>query len=76
MKKENNQNDKNKWQNILTGLIILIAITFIIITIIYTLNTPKKEDDKTISYTELIKQIADGNIEKVEMTTGKSYSKK
>ncbi len=75
MKKENNQNDKNKWQNILTGLIILIAITFIIITIIYTLNTPKKEDDKTISYTELIKQIADGNIEKVEMTTGSTSVK-
>lgn len=75
MKKENNQNDKNKWQNLLTGLIILIAITFIIITIIYTLNTPKKEDDKTISYTELIKQIADGNIEKVEMTTGSTSVK-
>ena len=75
MKKENNQNDKNKWQNILTGLIILIAITFIIITIIYTLNTPKKEDDKTISYTELIKQISDGNIEKVEMTTGSTSVK-
>ena len=75
MKKENNQKDKNKWQNILTGLIILIAITFIIITIIYTLNTPKKEDDKTISYTELIKQIADGNIEKVEMTTGSTSVK-
>ena len=75
MKKENNQNDKNKWQNILVGLIILIVITFAIITVIYTLNTPKKEDDKTISYTELIKQIADGNIEKVEMTTGSTSVK-
>ena len=67
-------NDNNKKQNILYG--ILIAIGIIVLIFILTFNTkPSKEDDKTISYTDLIKQVASRNVDKVEMTVGSTSLK-
>ena len=43
--------------------------------IIYSVNNKKEEDETTLSYTELIKQISDGNVKKVEMTTGSTSIK-
>ena len=66
--------DNNKKQNILYG--ILIAIGIILLIFILTFNTkPSKEDDKTISYTDLIKQVASRNVDKVEMTVGSTSLK-
>ena len=75
MNKENNKNGKNNGQNFLVGLLILAIITCIVTIAIYTLNSNTKDDDKTISYTDLIKQISDGNIKKVEMITGSTSIK-
>ena len=72
MKKDNDKNGKNNGQNFLVGILILAIISCIIT---YSLNSKPKEDDKTISYTDLIKQISDGNIKKVEMTTGSTSIK-
>ena len=67
-------NDNNKKQNILYG--ILIAIGIILLIFILTFNTKSsKEDDKTISYTDLIKQVANRNVDKVEMTVGSTSLK-
>ena len=75
MKKDNDKNGKNNGQNFLVGLLILAIISCIVMATIYSLNFKPKEDDKTISYTDLIKQISDGNIKKVEMTTGSTSIK-
>ena len=75
MKKENNKNGKNNGQNFLIILLILAIIASILTVLIYSLNSTSKEDDKTISYTDLIKQISEGNIKKVEMTTGSTSIK-
>ena len=39
------------------------------------MNEKDKEDENTLAYTELIKQISYGNIEKIEMTTGSTSIK-
>ena len=67
MSKNNNNKKKqnNGWISLLLSLIIVFGA---IITIVLMQNN--KEDDKTLAYTDLIKQISEKNVEKVEMTTG------
>ena len=71
MKKNNNN---NKMQNILYGILIAIGIILLIFILTYNTN-PSKKDDKTISYTDLIKQVASRNVDKVEMTVGSTSLK-
>ena len=64
----------NKLKNILYG--ILIAIGILLIIFILMLNSKQnKKDDKTLSYTDLIKQVAGRNVDKVEMTVGSTSLK-
>ena len=77
MKKEKNDNkDKQQNKKLLISLISLIILLVIVITgvIIYTMNGDK-EDENTLAYTDLIKEISYGNIEKVELTTGSRTAK-
>ena len=53
-------------------LTIFIVACIVIITI---LNKNEPKDEKTLAYTDLIKQVADGNVKKVEMTTGSTSIK-
>lgn len=71
-KNKDNKNDKK----ILIGLIILLVILVIatIGTVIY-LNQNEDKEEKELAYTELIKEISYGNIEKVEMTVGSTTLK-
>ena len=41
----------------------------------YYNNNDEQKDEKTLAYTELIKEISYGNIEKVELTTGSKEAK-
>ena len=57
---------------------VITAIVLIIIAAaltIYVVATNKKGDNTEIAYTELIREIGDGNVEKVEMTTGSTTVK-
>ena len=65
--------NKNKGLGIL-ALILILAIVVITI-IMLTMKTGKKQDDKVLPYTDLIKQISSKNIQKVEMTTGSTTVK-
>ena len=68
--KKNNKNNKNK-NNYLVGILSLLVIILILFIIILGTKLNKKNSDKTIlSYTDLIKQISEENIKKVEMVTG------
>ena len=68
--KKNDKNGNNKWKDYLVWILILVVFTFSVVISIYSLNSQNKVNDNTISYTDLIKQISQGNVEKVEMTTG------
>lgn len=72
--KENNNEKKNKKSMLLIGLSILFVIVIALVSIFWVKNTSKK-DENTLAYTDLIKELSYGNIEKVEMTTGSTTVK-
>lgn len=74
-KKEDNQDkQKNKnMQYIIMSIIVLLIIILAAFVLITIMN--KNAEDKEIAYTELIKEISDGKIEKVEMTVGSTSVK-
>ena len=69
MKKENNNN--KIW---ITIIWILVLIAIVLMGVLISQKNSKK-DDKTLAYTELIKQVAGKNVAKVEMTTGSTTVK-
>lgn len=73
-KKENNKDNKKKSLYLLTALIGILLI--IIATFgLYMINKSQENEDKNISYTDLIKEINSENIEKIEMTVGSTAIK-
>ena len=70
--KNNEKNNKILYIGIAIGILVLIGLAVGIY--FYTANSDKI-NDKEIAYTELIKQINDGNVEKVEMTVGSTTVK-
>ena len=76
-KPDENNNTTETTNKILLG--ILIAILIITVGVVgyflffYENNT--EEDDKKLAYTDLIKQVTDGEIEKIEMTVGSTSVK-
>ncbi len=71
--KQKNNNDKKKQYILLTVLGILI-IVLAGIAYFFIMNTDKV-DDKELAYTQLINEINEGNIEKIEMTVGSTTAK-
>ena len=74
MKKDNKKN-KNKKQDGLYAVLVFSICILIVFMIVYQLKMKQKEDDKTLAYTDLIKQISIGNVKKVEMVTGSTTVK-
>ena len=72
--KGNNNEKKNKKSMLSIGLSILFVIVIALVSIFWVKNTSKK-DENTLAYTDLIKELSYGNIEKVEMTTGSTTVK-
>ena len=78
-KNRNNKKDKDRNKKVLL-LIIIVALSLVIFgTVVYTVIKEKKDEDvipkDQISYTDLIKQINDGNVEKIKMTVGSTTIK-
>ena len=71
-KKNNNKKQDKKIYAIIT-IIVAIAIVAIIAVAMYFNSNDQK--DKELPYTDLIKEISYGNIEKVEMTVGSTKLK-
>ena len=71
--------DKNKEkQGNKIGLLIVLTVVLIglIITLGYFfMQNKEKEDENTLAYTDLIKELSYGNVEKIEMTTGSTTVK-
>ena len=67
---ESQKNDKNNKQKYYLLFGIVGAILLISILGIFLMNNKEKTQEKELAYTNLIKEINDGNVEKVEMTVG------
>ena len=67
------KNNKHKGYGIFSLIIILLIVCAGIVLVFMQNN--KKQNDKTLAYTDLIKQIASKNVAKVEMTTGSTSIK-
>ena len=70
MKKNNN---KNKGLGIF--VLILTIVVLCMVVLLLSSKTNKKTENKTLAYTDLIKQIAQKNVNKVEMVTGSTSIK-
>ena len=72
----NNNKKEKKKKSLIISAVILIAIIIILSGVaIYFLTNNKNQDDKTLAYTDLIKEISYSNIEKIEMTVGSTSVK-
>ena len=69
--KDKKENKKKLWLII----ILLLLLTVLIVTTVYLMKDKKEEDKNTLAYTDLIKEISYGNVEKVELTTGSKNAK-
>ncbi len=73
MDKKNNNKKNNK--NLIFILVLILLIALIAGLGFYLVKNKDKEDEKTVAYTDLIKELSYGNIEKIEMTTGSTTLK-
>ena len=64
---------KNKGLGIVA--LLLTIIIFALAAVLVFMQTNKKDENKTLAYTDLIKQVAEKNVAKVEMTTGSTSIK-
>ena len=62
MDKEKNKKD-NKY--LIVGIVVAIILVILAGVLTYVLAFKDKGDDKKIAYTDLIKQITDGEVEKI-----------
>ena len=73
---KDNKDDNKKDKKILIGLTSLLVILIIaIVATTFILKNNKDKDDTELAYTDLIKQISEGKIEKVEMAVGSTSVK-
>ncbi len=72
MKKNNKKPNKNNLYTIILCVVLVILIG--IVATVYFMNK-NKEQDETISYTQLLKDIEENKIEKIEMTVGSTALK-
>lgn len=68
-------NDNNKKSNIGIILTIVVLVIISVAGIIFFMNFNKENEDKNMPYTQLLSNINDGTIEKIEMTEGSDVAK-
>ena len=78
-KKRKNKKDEEKSKKIILWILIALLTVVLAGSIIFAIVKQKEDEDTIgedeISYTNLIKQIDDGNVEKIKMTVGSTTVK-
>ena len=74
MSKENKKN-KNTKKIELIVLISILVIAIGVLVAMFIIKNNQKEEENTLAYTDLIKELSYGNIEKIEMKTGSTTVK-
>ena len=76
-KNKPNKNKKNNKKKLIYGIIVIILIAVLCVTYYFMFSKENKnnEDENKVAYTQLIKDINDKKIEKIEMTTGSTNVK-
>ncbi len=69
--------DNKKPKNIFDKIFVIIASICVLLAIVIMalVINGKNAENKDLAYTDLIKQISDGNVEKIEMTVGSTTAK-
>ena len=67
--------NKNKKSLLMSVIVLIIFIVIIAGIAIYYVSKDEEKDNKTLAYTDLIKEISYGNIEKIERTVGSTNVK-
>ena len=76
MKDNNKKENKNENKKYMIGLIVLLIIVLIsVVGTAIMLKQKNGEENKDLAYTDLIKEISEGKIEKIEMTVGSTSLK-
>ena len=70
-----NKEKNNKKQKYYLAIGVIVLILIVSVLGLWFINQKNKTDEKELAYTNLIKEINDGNIEKIEMTVGSSTVK-
>ena len=74
-KKNNNKNKKTMYITAITLSLIVCIFGMIFFTINNKGNEVEEKDETEIAYTDLIKKIDSGEVEKIEMTVGSTSIK-
>ena len=77
MKKDNNKKPNKISRIIIDILLAIVLVVLIVLTamFIYKTQSEKKSEDNILVYTDLVKEIQAGNVEKIEMTIGSTSLK-
>jgi cell division protease FtsH len=76
MDKKKEKKDPKQQKKLWISLIVLVILLALLVGLILWMSQNKtKEEEKTLAYTDLIKEISYGNIEKIEMTVGSTTAK-
>ena len=75
-KKQKQPKDKKQSQKMWALIILLLVVLAILFGLaFYLMQNQKDSEENTMAYTDLIKEISYGNIEKIEMTVGSTTVK-
>ena len=70
-----NKNNKNKNSKTIILVILIIVLIILLAVMVALLSNKTNQDEKTLAYTDLIKEISYSNVEKIEMTVGSTTTK-
>lgn len=74
MDKKRSDKNKSNTLKLIIGLLIALVI-LVAIFAIYIINNKSQDENKNIAYTDLIKEINEETVEKIEMTVGSTTAK-
>ena len=72
---DKNQNKKNDKKILISSIILGVILVIMVGISMYFVSKNQNQDDKTLAYTDLIKEMSYGNVEKIEMSVGSTSIK-